>query len=171
MLDHDPIALWVATSAAGGFAAHLVIAAWYRRTYRRLRDAYVGAVGDAQETGAAHALVRAQELHRQFMRASPPSWFSGVGVHLRAAFVICAITGVSLMIATGRLPPIVGGVALLFAIGLRRIVLAVALLLALFAVTSLTSGPAGRPGTAAQARAAHATASHRALAPPTALPR
>src|SRR5512135_2393899 len=84
MLDHDPIALWVATSAAGGFAAHLVIAAWYRRTYRRLRDAYVGAVADAQETGEAHALVRAQELHRQFMRASPPSWLSGVGVHIRA---------------------------------------------------------------------------------------
>ncbi len=170
MQHRDPIALWLVTSLASGLAAHVVIAVFYRRSYERLRTAYVGAVANAQETGAAGALVRAQELHRPFMRASPPSWLSGVGVHLRAAFVLCAIAGVSLMIATGRLPPIVAGVALLFAIGLRRILLAVALLLALFAVTSLTSGPAGRSETAAHARVARAIASRRAPAPP-AIPR
>jgi hypothetical protein len=78
------------------------------------------------------------------MRASPPSWVTGLGVHVRSAFVLCAIAGVGLMIATGRLPPAIAGVALLFAIGLRRMLLATALLLAVFAVTSLTSGPSGR---------------------------
>lgn len=170
MPHQDPIALWLMTSLASGLAAHVVIAVFYRRSYERLRAAYVGAVADAQETGAAGALVQAQELHRQFMRASPPSWVAGFGVHVRGAFVLCAIAGVALMIATGRLPPVVGGVALLFAIGLRRILLATALLLALFAVTSLTSGPAGRSEAAAHARAAHAIASHRAPAP-SALPR
>lgn len=156
MTHQDPIAVWLATSLTGGLAGHIAIAAWYRRSYRLLRTAYVGAVADAQQTGAAPALVRAQELHRQFMRASPPSWISGVGAHVRAAFVFGAIAGVALMTATGRLPPAVAGVALLFAIGLRRILLATALLLALFAVTSLTSGPPKRPVPEASARATRA---------------
>jgi hypothetical protein len=144
MAHQDPIAVWLVASVAAGLAAHLAIAAFYRRGYRRLRAAYVGAVAEAQETGAAGALVEAQELHRQFMRASPPSWVTGLGAHIRTAFVLCSIACVALMIATGRLPPAIGGVALLFAIGLRRILLATAVLLAIFAVTSLTSVPAGR---------------------------
>jgi hypothetical protein len=144
MAHQDPIALWLMTSLAAGLVAHLVIAALSRRNYRRLRAAYVGAVAEAQETGAAGALVQAQELHRQFMRASPQSWITGLGVHVRNAFVLCAIAGVALMIAMGRLPPAIVGVALLFAIGLRRILLATALLLAVFAVTSLASGPSRR---------------------------
>lgn len=156
MTHQDPIAVWLATSLACGLAGHIAIVAWYRRSYRRLRTAYVDAVADAQQTGAACALVRAQELHRQFMRASPPSWVSGVSAHLRATFVLCAIAGVALMTATGRLPPAVAGVALLFAIGLRRILLATALLLALFAVTSLTSGPPKPPVPEASARVTHA---------------
>jgi hypothetical protein len=165
MPHHDPIALWLTTSVAGGLAAHVAIAAWYRRSYRRLRAAYVGAVTDAQETGAADALVRAQDLHRQFIRANPPSWLAGLGAHLRSAFVLCAIGGVALLIASGRLPPVIAGVALLFAIGLRRILLATALLLAVFAVTSLTSGPAGRPEPSTSSRAAHSASAHRAAQP------
>lgn len=155
MAHHDPVALWLMTSVASGLAAHLVIAALYRRSYRRLRAAYVGAVAEAQETGAAGALVEAQELHRQFMRATPPSWVTGLGVHVRSAFVLCAVGGVALMIATGQLPPVIAGVALLFAIGLRRILLATALLLALFTVTSLTSGSGARPASL-RAPSAHA---------------
>lgn len=160
MAHQDPIALWLMTSFAAGLIAHLVIAAFYRRNYCRLRAAYVGAVAEAQATGAAGALVEAQELHRQFMRASPPSWVTGLGVHIRSAFVLCAIAGVGLMIATGRLPPAIGGVALLFAIGLRRILLATALLLAVFAVTSLTTGPSGRADRPSISRAQLVRAHH-----------
>jgi hypothetical protein len=165
MPDYNPIVLWFAASAVGGLAAHVVIAAWYRRSYRRLHAAYLGAVTAAQETGAADALVRAQELHRQFIRANPPSWLTGLGAHLRSAFAICAMGGVALITAMGRLPPIFAGVALLFAIGLRRILLATALLLAVFAVTSLGSGPAARPEPTSRSRAVHAATSHRAQPP------
>jgi hypothetical protein len=122
-------------------------------------------VADAQLIGDARALVRAQELHRQFMRARPPSWVWGVGVHVRMALVLCALGGVALMIATGRLPPIVGGVALLFAIGLRRILLATALLLVVMAVTSLTFRPSSAPRPSASSRAADGSQPHRAMSP------
>jgi hypothetical protein len=161
MPDHDPIALWLTTSVAGGLAAHVAITVWYRRSYRRLRAAYVGAVTEAQETGAADTLARAQELHRQFVRSNPPSWLAGLGAHLRSAFAICAVGGVAVMTATGRLPPVFAGVALLFAIGLRRILLGTALLLAVFAATSLTSGPAARPEPTSSSRADHAATLHR----------
>ncbi len=155
MPHQDPIALWLGASLGAGVAAHVALTAWYRRDYRRLRSAYVGAVADAQETGAPDALVRAQELHRHFMRASLPGWFAGLGARIRSAFVLCAIAGIAVMVATGRLPPAVAGFAMLFAIGLRRILLATALLVAIFVVTSLTSSPSDRPAPAA-ATTAHA---------------
>jgi hypothetical protein len=95
----------------------------------------------AHETGATDALVRAQELHREFMRATWPGWFRSLGARLKAAFVLCAVVGVGVMVSTGRLPPVVAGVAVLFAIGLRRILLAMALLVALFVATSLLTPP------------------------------
>jgi hypothetical protein len=165
MPHHDPIAVWFATSIAVGLAAHVAITAWHRRSYRRVRAAYVGAVTDAQETGAPTTLVRAQELHRKFIRASPPTWLAGLGAHLRSAFVLCAIGGVALMVATGRLPPVIAGVALLFAIGLRRVLLGTALLLALLAVTSQTYGPAARPEPSSSSPAAHAATLHRPQPP------
>ncbi|ABC83043.1 hypothetical protein [Anaeromyxobacter dehalogenans] len=144
MTNSDPIALWLAASVVTGVAAHVALAARSRRAYRRFREAYVGAVSAAQQTGAADALVRAQELHREFMRTTPPpGWLAGLGARLKAALVVCAVAGVAVMVATGRLPPIVAGVAVLFAIGLRRILLATALLLALFVATNMVS-PAGR---------------------------
>jgi hypothetical protein len=141
MTSSDPIGLWLAASAATGVAAHVALAARDRRSYRRLRDAYVGAVSAAQETGAADALVRAQELHREFMRTTAPGWLTGFGARLKAALVLCAAAGVGVMVASGRLPPVVAGVAVLLAIGLRRILLATALLVALFAATSVLSPP------------------------------
>jgi Flp pilus assembly protein TadB len=139
MTNSDPIGLWLAASVATGVTTHVALAARDRRTYRRLRDAYVGAVSAAQETGAADALVRAQELHREFIRTTAPRWITGLGARLKAAFVLCAIAGVAVMVASGRLPPVAAGVAVLLAIGLRRILLATALLLALFAASSLSS--------------------------------
>jgi len=142
MTNSDPIGLWLAVSVVVGIAAHVVLAARSRREYHRFREAYVAAVSAAQQTGAPDTLVRAQELHREFMRTTPPSgWFSGVGARLKAALVVCAVAGVAVMIATGRVPPIVAGVAVLFAIGLRRILLATALLLALFVATNMVSPP------------------------------
>lgn len=141
MTNSDPIGLWLAASAATGVVAHIALALRDRRTYRRLREAYVGAVSAAQETGSADSLVRAQELHREFMRTTPPGWLTGLGARVRAALVLCAVAGVATMIATGHLPPVVGGVAVLFAIGLRRILLATTLLLVLFAATAMLSPP------------------------------
>src|SRR5690242_20465352 len=128
MNGSDPIGMWLAASVVTGVTAHAARAARDRRTYLRLRDAYVGAVSAAQKTGAPDALVRAQELHREFMRATWPGWFRSLGARLKAAFVLCMVFGVGVMVATGRLPPVVAGVAVLFAIGLRRILLAMALL-------------------------------------------
>ena len=141
MTDSDPIGLWLAASVATGLAVHIALALRDRRTYRRLRDAYVGAVSVAQETGAADSLVRAQEMHREFMRTTTPGWLTGLGGRVRAALVLCAVAGIAVMIATGRLPPVVGGVAVLLAIGLRRILLATTLLLVLFAATAVLSPP------------------------------
>ncbi|WP_242340703.1 hypothetical protein [Anaeromyxobacter sp. SG66] len=141
MTNSDPIGLWLAASVATGVTAHVALAVRDRRTYRRLRDAYVGAVSAAHETGAADALVRAQELHREFMRTTPPGWLTGLGARFKTALVLCAAAGVAVMVATGRLPPIVAGLSVLFAIGLRRILLATALLLALFAAISVLTPP------------------------------
>jgi Flp pilus assembly protein TadB len=162
MTSSDPIGLWFAASIATGIAAHIALAARSRRTYHRFWEAYVGAVSAAQQTGDAAALVRAQELHREFMRTTQPSWLSGLGAHLKAALVLCAVAGVAVMVATGRLPPTVAGIAVLFAIGLRRILLAAALLLALFAATSVFSPPCSSD----RAPAAHLSAPpHAAKAP------
>lgn len=141
MTSSDPIGLWLAASVATGVAAHVALAVRARRSYRRLRDAYVGAVSAAQETGVADALVRAQELHREFMQTTQPGWFTGLGARLKAALVVCAVAGIAAMVGTGRLPPVVAGVAVLFAIGLRRILLATALLLTLFVATGVLSPP------------------------------
>jgi hypothetical protein len=142
MTNSDPIGLWLAASAVVGVAAHVALAARNRRAYRRFREAYVGALATAQQTGAVDVLVRAQELHREFMRTTPPEgWLTGLGARLKAALVLCAVAGVAAMVATGRLPPIVAVVAVLLAVGLRRILLATALLLALFVATSMVSPP------------------------------
>ncbi len=142
MTNSDPIGLWLAASVVVGVAAHVALAAHSRRAYRRIREAYVGAVSAAQQTGAVDALVRAQELHREFMRTTPPpGWLTGLGARLKAALVLCAVAGVVAMVATGRLPPVVAGVAVLLAIGLRRILLATAVLLALFVATNMVSPP------------------------------
>lgn len=151
MTSSDPIGMWLAASTATGIAAHVALAARSRRSYLRLREAYIAAVSAAQQSGDAAALVRAQEMHREFMRTTQPGWLTGLAARLKTAILLYAVGGVAVMVGTGRLPPVVGGVAVLFAIGLRRILLATALLLALFAVTSLTSVHSERRTAAASA--------------------
>lgn len=159
MTNSDPIGLWLAASVFVGVAAHVAFAARSRRAYRRLREAYVGAVSAAQHTVAADALVRAQELHWEFMRTTPPpGWLTGLGARLKAALVLCAVAGVAAMVAAGRLPPVVAGVVVLLAIGLRRLLLATALLLVLFVATSMVSPPRRAERTPATALSAPSNA-------------
>lgn len=162
---HNLVALWLVASLLGGLAAHAAIAAWSRRSYERLRTAYAAAVADAQEISTPHALVRAEELHRQFMGASPPGWLAGFGAHLKAASVICGLVGLALMIGTGRLPPVLAGLVLLCAIGLRRILLATLLLLAVFVATSLTHGPTDLPTPRSAPATTHAPPAHSSVRP------
>lgn len=138
---HNLVALWIVASLLSGLAAHAAIAAWSRRSYERLRAAYAGAVADAQETSTPYALVRAEELHRQFMRAAPLRWFAGLGAHLKSALVVGGLLGGGLLILAGRLPPAMAGLALLFLLGLRRILVATALLVVAFVASSLLSPP------------------------------
>src|SRR5690349_17898506 len=98
MNGSDPIGLWLAASVVTGVTAHAALAARDRRAYIRLRDAYLGAVSVVQETGAADALVREQELHREFMRATWPGWFGALGARLRTALVLCAVAGLGVMV-------------------------------------------------------------------------
>lgn len=153
MAHQDPVALWFGTSLLAGIVAHVGVAAWQRRSYARLRRDYANAVTDAQASGSAKSLVRAEELHRQFLRAVPPRWFAGLGAQFRAAFIGSGLVAIGLMVAAGRLPPVFAGLAFLFALGLRRILLGVALLLAVFVTSSLLSPPRspGRAPTAALA--------------------
>lgn len=157
MANQDPVALWIGTSLLSGIVAHVGVAAWRRRSYARLRRDYADAVTAAQESGSAESLVRAEELHRQFMRAVPPRWFGGLGANLKAAFVISGLVACGLMVFAGRLPPAVAGLALLFALGLRRILLGAALLLAVFVASSLLSPPrsSDRAPAAALSSASH----------------
>ena len=162
MAHQDTVALWFGTSLLAGIVAHVGVAAWQRRSYVRLRRDYADAVTDAQASGTTESLVRAEELHRQFLRAVPPRWFAGFGAHFRAAFIVSGLVAIGLMVVTGRLPPVFVGLAFLFALGLRRILLGVALLLAVFVTSSLLSPPRS-PGRAPPA--ALASAPHQAGAP------
>ncbi len=162
MAHQDAIALWFGTSLLAAVVAHVGVTVWRRRSYARLRRDYAAAVTDAQASASAESLVRAEELHRQFMRAVPARWFAGLGAHLRAAFIISGLVAAGLMVVAGRLPPVFAGLALLLAVGLRRILLGVALLLAVFVASSLLAPP-WSPGQAPSA--ALASAPHQAGAP------
>ena len=159
------VAFWLVASLLGSLAAHAAIAAWSRRNYARLRASYASAVADAQETSTPYALVRAEELHRQFMRASPPGWLAGFGAHLKASSLTCGLVGLALLIGTGPLPSVLAGLVLLCAIGLRRILLATLLLLAVFVATSLTHGPPDR-ASSTPTSATMAAPPSRSAAPP-----
>lgn len=157
MAQQDAVALWFGTSLVAAVVAHVGATAWRRRSYARLRRDYADAVAAAQASASAESLVRADELHRQFMRAVPALWFAGIGAHFRAAFLISGLVAAGLMVATGRLPPVFAGLALLFAVGLRRILLGVALLLAVFIASNLLAPPRspGQPTAAALTSAPH----------------
>lgn len=157
MIHQDAVALWFGTSLVAGIVAHVGVATWHRRSYARLRRDYAHAVTDVQESCSAESLVRAEELHRQFMRAGPPRWFAGLGAHFKAAFIISGMVAVGLMTVADRLPLVFAGLALLFALGLRRILLGAALLLAVFVASNLLSPPrsTGRAPAAALSSAPH----------------
>jgi hypothetical protein len=76
---------------AAGLARHFAARRRHRRSYLALRRAYEDAVQEVRETdGAASAVVREQELHREFMRAYFPTWLEGFGGRLRSTAKLCA---------------------------------------------------------------------------------
>lgn len=138
----DPLALWLSTTLVGAVGIHVASVALNRLRYRRLRDAYADAVDDAQRTGAApRAVVRAHELHREFMRARFPSAFSGTAGHTWAAVLVSSVLLLGAVIVTRRLPIFLLAPVLLLVIGIRRILSTTALLAAVFVFDSLTSAP------------------------------
>lgn len=137
---HDPLGVWLVTSLVVGLAAHIAIVLWHRRGYARLRSAYAAAVVAAQATGSAEALVRAEELHREFIQTRSPRWSASLGAHIRAGFVLCG-PAVGMMVVAGRLSPVLACLALLFVLCLRRLLLGTALLLAVFVASSLIASP------------------------------
>jgi len=74
-----------------GLGRHFAARWRHRRSYLALRGAYQDAMREVRETGGdSGALVRGQELHREFMRAYFPSWFEGFGRRLRSTAKLCA---------------------------------------------------------------------------------
>ena len=74
-----------------GLSGHFTSRRRHRRSYVALRDAYEEAVREVRESGGdAAALVRGQELHREFMRAYYPGWFEGFGRRVRTMAKVCA---------------------------------------------------------------------------------
>jgi len=75
---------------ATGMAFHFVRRHHERRHYAALRAAYEVAVRAAQMSGAdPAAIVDLSELHREFMRASFPAWFDGIGRRLLLMAKVC----------------------------------------------------------------------------------
>ena len=141
MPDLNGFAIWIGTGLVGGIAAHAAVVAWRRRSYSRLRHDYTLAVAEAQGTVSADAIVHAEELQRAFARAAVPDRWDGLTSHLKSAFLVTGLVGGALLVLAGRLPPAVFGLALLLLLGLRRILVASALLLLAFVVSSLLSMP------------------------------
>jgi hypothetical protein len=74
-----------------GLGGHFAARWRHRRGYATLRRAYENAVREVRDTGGdPAALVRGQELHREFMRACLPGWFDGFGHRLRMMAKLCA---------------------------------------------------------------------------------
>ncbi len=141
MPDLNGFAIWIGTSLVSGLAAHATVVAWRRRSYSRLRHDYTLAVAEAQGAASADAYVHAEELQRAFARAGVPDWWAGLTSHLKVAFLVTGLLGGALLVVAGRLPPAVLGLAFLFLLGLRRLLVASALLLVAFVVSSLLSMP------------------------------
>ncbi len=77
---------------AAGIAEHYLSRWRHRRRYRVLRDAYERAVRRVQATDCdPTAVVRCNELERDFMRAWWLPWSFGLGARIRKMLKICAV--------------------------------------------------------------------------------
>lgn len=91
MWFYENLGLIVGGVFVAGLSGHFTSRRRHRRSYVALRDAYELAVREVRESGGdADALVRGQELHREFMRAYYPGWFEGFGRRLRIMAKVCA---------------------------------------------------------------------------------
>ena len=91
MWFYENLGLIIGGVFVAGLSGHFTSRRRHRRSYVALRDAYEEAVREVRESGGdADALVRGQELHREFMRAYYPGWFEGFGRRLRTVAKVCA---------------------------------------------------------------------------------
>lgn len=89
---YDNLVECIAAVFGAGMALHFASSWAYRSSYGRLRNAYEVAVREVQRSGShPAAVVRAHELHREFMRARPPNWAYGVGRATRRMLKLCAV--------------------------------------------------------------------------------
>ena len=98
MFVYDNLGLLVAGAFTVGVTGHFTARWRHRHRYFALRDVYEGALRDARESGGdTSAVVRWQELQREFMRASLPRWLDGFGRRLLLMTKVCgALTLVAL---------------------------------------------------------------------------
>jgi len=91
MWVYENLELVIGGVFVAGLGRHFAARWCDRRSYLALRRAYEEAVREVREAGGdAAALVRGQELHREFMRAYFPTWFEGFGRRLRSTAKLCA---------------------------------------------------------------------------------
>lgn len=91
MWIYENLGLIIGGVFIAGLGRHFTSRRRHRRSYVALRDAYEAAVREVRESsGDSAALVRGQELHREFMRAYYPGWFEGFGRRLRTVAKVCA---------------------------------------------------------------------------------
>jgi hypothetical protein len=92
MFVYDHLEPLVGAVVVAGISSHFLARWRQRRRYVALRAACEDAVHVASlRAGDPVAMVRLQELHREFMRAWLPGWLDGLGRHLAGTAKTCAV--------------------------------------------------------------------------------
>ena len=92
MFVYDHLEPLVGAVFVAGISSHFLTRWRQRRRYVALRAACEDAVHVASlRAGDPVAMVRLQELHREFMRACLPGWLDGLGRRLAGTAKTCAV--------------------------------------------------------------------------------
>ena len=92
MFVYDHLEPLVGAVFVAGISCHFLTRWRQRRRYAALRAAYESAVEDVHRLGGQPAaVVRWQELQREFMRAWLPGWLDGLGRRLAGTAKTCAV--------------------------------------------------------------------------------
>ena len=104
MFVYDHLGATVGGLYAAGLLAHFARRWVARRRYAALRAAYESAVEDVHRLGGQPAaVVRWQELQREFMRAWLPGWFSGAVPSALRIARFCALLTIAALFLRGPL--------------------------------------------------------------------